>query len=61
MSMPEVLNEVGGESAEFAPSSRIALGLSVSQKITPCPSALSYRDRWEDLRAQQSPDGSFFW
>ncbi|HVI65121.1 MAG TPA: hypothetical protein VM910_21435 [Bradyrhizobium sp.] len=59
--MPEVLNEVDhSESAEFVPSSRIALGVSVSQKITPCPSALADRERLYELRAQQSLTAAFF-
>jgi len=59
--MPEVLNEVDrGESAQFAPSSRIDLGVSVSKKITPCPLALADRDRRADLRAQPSLTAAFF-
>jgi hypothetical protein len=37
------------------------LGVSVSQKITPCPSALAERDRREELRPQQSLTAAFFW
>ena len=59
--MPEVLNEVDhSESAEFVPSSRIALGVSVSQKDSPSPSALKDRDRRYELQAKQSLTAAFF-
>jgi hypothetical protein len=59
--MSESLNEVDrGEPDELAPASRIALGVSVAQKITPCPSALADRDRREELRPQQSLTAAFF-
>jgi len=59
--MSEVLNEVDrAEADQSAPPSRIALGVSVSQKITPCPSALAERDRREELRPQQSLTAAFF-
>src|SRR3989442_3657061 len=52
--MRKVTNE-GDRSAEFAPSSsRVALGVSVSPKVMPCPAALADRDRREDSRYQQS-------